>query len=95
MNRKNCWEVKQCGRQPGGEKVQELGVCIAALSNRYDGVNGGNYGGRFCWAITGTLCGGNVQGTFANKLKNCLQCEFFKQVNLEEDRFFILGPKSR
>jgi len=25
----NCWEFKKCGRQPGGPKVAELGVCPA------------------------------------------------------------------
>jgi hypothetical protein len=26
----NCWEVKKCGREPGGVKVKELGVCPAS-----------------------------------------------------------------
>ncbi len=51
MKRKNCWEVKKCGRQPGGEKVDELGVCPAAVPNEYDGTNKGNHGGRFCWQL--------------------------------------------
>ena len=88
---KNCWEMKKCGREFGGEKVEELGVCPAAIHSEYDGTNGGKYGGRFCWAIAGTLCRGRIQGTFAIKLTNCLYCGFLKQVNEEEEgRDFVL-----
>jgi len=27
MERKNCWEVLKCGREPGGYRVSEAGVC--------------------------------------------------------------------
>ncbi len=80
----NCWEYKNCGRQPGGSKVAELGVCPAAIEPRVHGINHGKNGGRSCWAVTGTLCGGAVQGTFASKLSNCLQCEFYQLVGKEE-----------
>ncbi len=92
MERENCWEVMKCGRQTGGENVHDLGECIAALSSQYDGLNKGKHGGRFCWVITGTLCKGEKQGTYAKKLKSCLDCKFLKQVNEEEGRFFILTP---
>ena len=72
----NCWEFKKCGREPGGAKAEELGVCQAAIESRVDEVNRGKNGGRSCWAVTGTLCGGEVQGTFAAKLGNCLMCDF-------------------
>jgi hypothetical protein len=93
MERQNCWEVMKCGRQKGGENVKILGACIAALPNEYEGLNNGKHGGRFCWVLTGTFCKGEVQGTYAKKLKRCLDCEFFKQVTEEEGRFFILTPK--
>ncbi len=92
MERKNCWEVKKCGRQEGGEKVEELGQCVAASSSDYDGVNNGTLGGRFCWRLAGTLCGGKPQGTAAQKLFNCLACEFFKRVIQEEGQSFKLSP---
>ena len=92
MERLNCWEVMGCGRQSGGEKVKELGVCPATLPGKYDGVNEGKHGGRFCWVMVGTLCGGEVQGTYAKKVKDCLNCKFFKQVDEEEGRFLILTP---
>lgn len=84
MPKINCWEFKKCGRQPGGEKTAEFGVCPASAEARCQGINGGDNGGRSCWAIAGTLCGGQVQGSFAMKLKNCLSCEFYKSVIIEE-----------
>jgi hypothetical protein len=84
MAKLNCWEGKNCGRQPGGAKVKELGVCPAATSAGCDGVNGGKNGGRACWAIAGTLCGGKVQGTFATKLANCMGCDFYQRVSTDE-----------
>lgn len=81
---KNCWEFKQCGRQPGGQKTHELGVCPAAIEKRTDGINQGKNAGRCCWAIAGTLCKGEVQGVFAHKVANCMKCDFFQLVAQEE-----------
>lgn len=80
----NCWEFKHCERQPGGQKTAEFGVCPAAIEKRADGLNHGNFGGRCCWAVAGTFCGGKVQGAFAAKLKNCTDCAFYKLVAQEE-----------
>lgn len=88
MAKMNCWEFKKCGRQPGGEKASELGICPASSERRTDKVNNGRQGGRACWAITGTLCGGKVQGSYAMKLGNCMQCEFYKLVHQEEGEAF-------
>ena len=65
MAKKNCWEFKQCGRQVGGAKAAQLGVCPAATETRLDRMHHGVNGGRACWAVAGTLCG-VVQGTFAS-----------------------------
>ena len=81
---KNCWDFKQCGRQPGGVKTGELGVCPAATEKRVDQVNRGNKAGRCCWMIAGTLCKGEKQGTFATKLGDCLKCDFYQSVADEE-----------
>ncbi len=80
----NCWEFKNCGRYPGGPKANELGVCPVTIESKVDGINRGKNGGRACWAVTGTLCGGAVQGTFASKLSNCLKCEFYQLVGEQE-----------
>lgn len=82
----NCWEVKKCGREPGGSKVSEFGVCPAAVETKTNGINNGKNGGRVCWALAGTLCGGKVQGTFASKLSNCINCDFYKSVQKEEGK---------
>jgi hypothetical protein len=90
MAKTNCWEFKKCGRELGGTKVGELGICPAAKDQAFDGIHAGTAGGRFCWAVAGTLCGGKVQGTFASKAANCMNCEFFKQVRAEEGDGFIV-----
>ncbi len=82
--KENCWEFKKCGREINGVKTAELGVCPAATEKRLDNLNSGKNGGRTCWAIAGTLCGGSVQGVFASKLANCLTCDFFTLVGKEE-----------
>ena len=84
MTKKNCWEVKNCGREEGGLKTKELGVCPAASLSKANGVNGGKNGGRACWVIAGTLCGGKVQGSFASKMSNCMACAFYSTVKQEE-----------
>jgi len=84
----NCWDAKKCGRQKGGAKAAELGVCPAALPSKFDGLNGGRMGGRYCWKIAGTLCGGEVQGSYADKLTSCVKCDFFKAVKAEEGPAF-------
>jgi len=86
MMKMNCWEFKKCGREPGGTRATELGVCPAATTAVLTGTNGGKAGGRACWAVTGTLCGGIVQGTFASKLGNCQKCEFYLLVKNEEGK---------
>ncbi len=65
---RNCWEIKKCGRTPGGNKAAELGVCPAYPDN-----------GKNCWNVAGTFCGGKVQGTAAEKRGGCLTCNFFKE----------------
>ena len=84
----------KCGREPGGIKVKELGICPAATDTTYNGINGGLNGGRYCWAVTGTFCHGKVQGTFAQKRIVCVTCEFFKLVKEEEgDDFIFIKPE--
>jgi len=65
----DCWAIKKCGRENGRAKVGELGECVASTRRL----------GHSCWAIAGTLCGGAVQGTFAEKEGNCMACEVYKR----------------
>ena len=64
--------------------MAELGICPAAKDASSNGLNEGKNGGRICWAVSGTLCGGKVQGTFAQKEVSCLACAFFLKVKEEE-----------
>lgn len=93
MKKQNCWEFKRCGREPGGANVAELGICPAVAETRVDGVNSGKNGGRACWAISGTFCEGKVQGTYAVKIGNCMNCEFYQKVQREEKPRFETSAK--
>lgn len=68
LRMKNCWEIFDCGRQKFGNRISELGECIASKESL----------GHSCWAIAGTLCQGKVQGTVDHKKKNCLTCKVYK-----------------
>ncbi len=89
MSKINCWEYKKCGREPNGAKSKDLGVCPASIQTKLDNVNHGKNGGRACWPIAGTLCGGKVQGSFAVKVGNCLKCDFYQLVKNEEADLFV------
>jgi hypothetical protein len=85
MGKLNCWEHKKCGRQPGGHKAAELGICPVTTYQELNGAHGGKNAGRACWAIAGSLCGGKLQGTYAQKLHNCWRCDFMNQVKKDEE----------
>lgn len=85
----NCWEFKRCGREPGGSRVEELGECPAATSTVSDGMNRGVNAGRYCWKVSGTMCNGKVQGTYARKIQSCTECDFFKMVQEQELVAFV------
>ena len=85
----NCWEYKKCGRQPQGPHVKDMGLCPASMETALDDVHEGTNAGRACWVISGTLCKGVVQGTFANKYKNCEICDFYQLVRKEEGPNFV------
>ena len=87
--KQNCWEFKKCGREPGGTKVNELGVCPASTEQNMNGIHEGKNSGRACWVIAGTYCKGEVQGNYAKKLKNCMECDFYKKVKSEETAFIL------
>ena len=89
MERKNCWEFKKCGREPHGERSLDLGVCPAAVDKVLAGVNRGKYAGRVCWVVAGTMCGGEIQGSFAQKCESCEQCDFYNFVKEEEGDNFV------
>ncbi|MCP3926195.1 MAG: hypothetical protein GY714_26825 [Desulfobacterales bacterium] len=62
----NCWEFKKCGLEEDGKNAATKGVCPAYPDC-----------GTSCARVAGTLCGGTVQGVFATKLANCMDCDFY------------------
>lgn len=95
MAKLNCWEYKKCGREKGGGKVDELGVCPASLEVRLNGIHEGKNGGRACWVIAGTLCTGKVQGSFVEKFHGCFNCDFYNLVAQEEKSAFMVAKEIR
>ena len=85
MGKMNCWEFKKCGRQPGGHKAADLGVCPVTVHQDLHGAHDGMNAGRACWVIAGSLCGGKIQGTYVQKLTNCWRCDFMNTVKKEEE----------
>lgn len=85
----NCWEFRKCGREPNGVNAKNSGVCPAAASQEFNGYNGGRNAGRSCWMISGTLCDGEVMGTFVEKAEQCKTCPFYKSVDGEGNGFFL------
>jgi len=83
MTNLNCWEYKKCGREVGGKNIKDLGVCPAATFVLADNFCGGENGGRACAYVTGTFCAGSVNGTFQDKAKNCVKCDFYKSLKME------------
>ncbi|WP_421918196.1 two-CW domain-containing protein [Marinifilum sp.] len=90
MSKLNCWEYFKCGREIGGENAKELGVCPASTSVANTGINNGINAGRSCWTVKGTLCNKGTQGDIDEKLLGCINCSFFKMVNNEEGRTFVV-----
>ena len=80
----NCWEFMHCGREPGGVNAEGSGICPATTASSVYGIHSGINGGRVCFAITGTLCGGEIQGDLTTKAAECPQCAFYKLVAKEQ-----------
>jgi hypothetical protein len=68
-----CWEFKKCEREKGGAKEKEFGICPAYPDH-----------GTHCARVAGTLCEDQVQGQFAAKLANCMNCDFYKSEHYDK-----------
>jgi hypothetical protein len=84
MPKLNCWEIKNCGREPGGKNAQTLGVCPAAMAGEGNGTNGGKNRGRICWAIAGTFCDNIELNSLSRETKSCMDCPIHRQIKEEE-----------
>jgi hypothetical protein len=36
-------------------------------------------GGRICYMIAGTMCGGRPHGTYKQKSRDCVNCDFYNK----------------
>lgn len=89
MRKLNCWDFHKCGRGPDAGNREGFEPCPAATEERLHGVNGGENAGRCCWAIAGTMCDGEPQGTFSKKYKHCGRCAFYQKVKEDEREAFV------
>ena len=83
--KKNCWEVKACERCTA---IQGDDSCPVCKEEKLHGVHGGVNGGRACWTIPHTKCGGVTQGSFSSKYISCMECDFYNLVKAEEKGSF-------
>lgn len=82
----NCWEYNKCGREPGGERANELGVCPASTEKKLDGIHGGTNAGRTCWVVAANACACGQQDR-----QQCASCDFYKIVERESTDFHQLN----
>lgn len=80
----NCWDITQCGRELGGKRAAEAGVCATSTNVFFDGTNGGSNAGRCCWRVSGTLFRGDGQCELLAKVGSCQNCHVFTMVKQEE-----------
>ena len=91
MPKLNCWEFMQCEREKELKDADKSGGCPALKESKLNTIHDGSNAGRACWVVSGTFCNGAKQGTFAQKEKNCIQCNFYQMVRKEEGNNFLLG----
>jgi len=84
--RSNCWDITQCGREPGGKLATQLGVCAVSTDKYFDGTNGGVNAGRCCWRVAGTLFGGRANCMKLEEVGSCQNCIVYSTVLSEEGR---------
>ncbi|MCI5209658.1 MAG: hypothetical protein D3910_12890 [Candidatus Electrothrix sp. ATG2] len=80
----NCWEFKECGREPGGKNISVFGVCPVSVSFGFDSVNNGKNGGRACWIIRESACEQIMRKCCVQEMRECRECDFF--VSLKKSR---------
>jgi hypothetical protein len=87
----NCWDFNGCGREHGGKNVKQYGKCHSVQYKSFNGINGGLFGGRYCWHITGTYQDGEAtcRTLLKKNLDTCDVCEFYLQVKKEEGENFV------
>jgi len=90
MGKLNCWEFKECGREPGGCQAEASGVCRTTTAKGLNGIHDGQNAGRCCWALAiKGFCAANCEAPLGERLKICVACPFHKRVRREEGKNFL------
>ena len=84
----HCWE-KLHGRQPGGERSVEFGICPVSVEAKTHMIHEGINGGRACWAIQRKFNGNDLQCKLDQKLDHSIQCDFYSEVKGEEGSDYL------
>jgi hypothetical protein len=77
----NCWDIKKCGRIPGGDAASITGICPAYEATSFDHLNKGLNGGRTCWMVSGTYCKSLDE---KGRTIACKNCTVYQQIQEEE-----------
>jgi hypothetical protein len=56
-----------------------------------NGINSGKNAGRICWLVAHTMRKGETETTFAEMIKTCAECDFYKLVKKEEGKELVLS----
>lgn len=78
MQKLNCWQFKNCGREKGGLLANNSGECPVSTMLKMDGLNDGRGAGRACWTVSkppSSPCYG----------RTCHTCDFYRRVVFEEE----------
>jgi len=89
--KRNCWDYYRCRRQAKDDDGKEHDVCPVYLETKLNGVHDGKNGGRACWVVAGTKCGGRIKRIVVPKFIACKVCDFKKTVIREESKNFIVS----
>jgi hypothetical protein len=89
--KRNCWDYYRCRKQSEGNHVKEHDVCPAYFETKLHGIHDGKNGGRACWIVAGTKCGGRIKRTLVPKFIVCKLCGFKKIVISEESQNFVVS----
>lgn len=79
----NCWQFKNCGREPGGVMAEVLGECSVASEMKFDGLNEGVGAGRSCWMVRSSVC--KRAANQSAPIDPCHTCDFYKRVVFEQE----------
>lgn len=92
--KRNCWQVMNCGREEGGQRAGRNGACPASIETRLHAIHGGRNAGRACWTVDGTLCRDGRPDDITMKTSFCRTCDFYRILLREEQPHLIVSDET-